>query len=105
MTKYGVGLLRTDLATLRVAQSFRGNGETISKVRFYMKKVGSPTGSITVTLTNHTGTGDSQGIISFPITATQANLVGDYFFEIEGTHKVTEKSKNFCRRENKIYTG
>lgn len=58
-----------------------------------------PTSSA-ATLFTLTGTGNSQGLINFPITAAQANLVGDYFFEIEGTHKTTEKVKTFV--EGKI---
>jgi hypothetical protein len=39
-----------------VAQSFLGSGITLSDVKFYLKKYGSPTGTITAALYAHTGT-------------------------------------------------
>lgn len=44
-----------------VAQSFTANGDAISSVKFYIRKLGSPTGNATAKIYFHTGTFGSGG--------------------------------------------
>lgn len=47
---------------LAIAQSFKGNGANLSSCKFYLKKVGSPTGDLLARLDSHTGTYGSTGV-------------------------------------------
>ena len=44
-----------------IAQSFQGNGLRLSRVGFYMKRIGSPNGNLTAVLYAHTGTFGTTG--------------------------------------------
>lgn len=45
-----------------VAQSFTGNGSTLTRMEFYLKKVGAPDGAISCRLYAHTGTFGTDGL-------------------------------------------
>lgn len=46
----------------RAGQSFTGNGQSIKKASFYLKKLGNPTGDIVAKLYSHTGTFGVNGV-------------------------------------------
>ena len=54
----------------QVGQSFTGDGQTIDSVKFYMKKTGTPTGSIHAHLYAHSGTFGTSSIATGTALAT-----------------------------------
>ncbi len=58
----------------QAGQSFTGDGGTLSKCKFYIKRDGSPTGNVRVHIYNHTGTFGSGGLPTGSSIATSDNL-------------------------------
>ncbi|HUX55115.1 MAG TPA: choice-of-anchor R domain-containing protein [Williamwhitmania sp.] len=57
-----------------VAQSFIGNGKTLNSAKFYLKKYGSPTGTMVAYLWAHAGTYGLDGYPIAPLYATSNSL-------------------------------
>ena len=59
-----------------VGQSFTGNGGTLSTIKFYLRKVGSPTGNLLFFIYAHSGTFGSTGV------PTGASLGGSVVYDV-----------------------
>jgi hypothetical protein len=59
---------------LERGQTFTGNGESITKVSFYIKKVGSPTGTMSAVIYAHTGTWGTSGLPTGAALGTSATV-------------------------------
>lgn len=89
----------------RVGQSFTGDGGTLNSAKFYIKKIGSPTGTATVRVYAHTGTfGSSSTPTGSPLAESASMNLSDANtsltleeFIFSGIEKITlEDGTNYC---------
>ncbi|MCK5061761.1 hypothetical protein KAR28_04370 [Candidatus Parcubacteria bacterium] len=59
---------------IKIGQSFTGDGSALDSCKFYLKKLGSPTGNATATIYAHTGTFGTDGTPTGSVLATSGNL-------------------------------
>lgn len=69
-TSFGVG----NGTNTKVGQSFTGNGETLDLCKFYLEKMGSPTGNAVAKVYAHAGTFGSGGLPTGAVLATSDNF-------------------------------
>ena len=70
-------------AITKLGQSFTGNGQTLKSAKFYLKKTGTPTGNMTVSLFAHSGSFGTTSVGTGVALATSeavsvAGLTGSY---------------------------
>lgn len=63
-----------DADNVYAAQSFTGDGTKVSSAKFYLKKVGSPTGNITAFLYDHSGTFGTSSIPTGSALSTSSSI-------------------------------
>ena len=59
---------------VEIGQSFTGDGATLSRAKFYLRKTGSPTGNATAYIYTHTGTFGYDGIPTGSALATSSTI-------------------------------
>lgn len=61
-------------ATVGVGQSITGDGNKLTSIWFYLRKVGSPTGNAVAKLYTHSGTFGTSSVPTTPLLATSKNV-------------------------------
>jgi hypothetical protein len=82
-----------------VAQSFDGDGNVLSRVRFYLKKTNSPTGNVVAKLYAASGGVPTGGALATSNNVPTSDVTGTYAlvdFEFEDEITLTSGTNNLC---------